>query len=68
MVGGAAGGPPAPDRGDGERGGVVIDPDVDPAGVDGQVIDAVGDRLEGGFLGPGNDQFQVLTFGVKLVE
>src|SRR3954453_18837329 len=41
MVGRAAGGPPAADRGDGERRGVVVDPDVDPADVGAQVIDAI---------------------------
>jgi hypothetical protein len=37
--------PPATDRGDGERGSVVIGADVDPAGVRGDVADPVRDRL-----------------------
>ena len=37
--------PPALDRGDRELGGVVVDPDADPALVVGEVVDAVGDRL-----------------------
>src|SRR5271165_3188265 len=37
--------PPAADRGDGERAGVVVGADVDPAGVRGQVVDPVGHRL-----------------------
>ena len=37
--------PPAADRGDGELGGVVVDPDADPALVVGEVVDPVGDRL-----------------------
>ncbi len=36
--------PPPPDALDGERGRVVVDPDVDPAGVGGQVVDAIGRR------------------------
>jgi hypothetical protein len=47
IVGAAAGLPPAADRGDCERGGVVVAPDVDPAGVRGHVVDAVRDRLAG---------------------
>lgn len=43
VVGGAAGLPPAADGGDRERGGVVVDADIDPAGVGGQVVDAVRD-------------------------
>lgn len=41
----AAGLPPAADRLDGEGGGVVVDADVDPAGVSGDVVDPVRDRL-----------------------
>jgi len=37
--------PPAQDRVDRELGGVVVDPDVDPAPVVGEVVDPVGDRL-----------------------
>jgi len=37
--------PPALDRGDGELGGVVVDRDLNPAPVVGEVIDPVGDRL-----------------------
>ncbi len=37
--------PPAADRLDGELGGVVVDPDVDPADVVGEVVDAVGGGL-----------------------
>src|SRR6266568_2542255 len=37
--------PPGPDRGDGERAGVVVRADVNPAGVGGQVIDPVGHHL-----------------------
>jgi len=43
IVGCSAGLPPASDRGDGERGGVVVDTDVHPARVGGEVVDAVGD-------------------------
>src|SRR5450759_3857024 len=35
--------PPAQDRVDRELGGVVVDPDVDPAPVVGEVVDPVGD-------------------------
>src|SRR3954466_11158111 len=41
VAGGAGGGPPAADRLDGERGGVVVGAHADPAGVGGQVVDAV---------------------------
>src|SRR4051812_44740969 len=41
MVDRAAGTPPAADRGDGERRGVVVDPHVDPAGIGAQVVDAI---------------------------
>jgi DNA-binding transcriptional MocR family regulator len=34
--------PPTPDRGDGERGGVMVDADVHPAGVGGEVMNALG--------------------------
>jgi hypothetical protein len=37
--------PPQPDRVDGELGGIMGHPDTDPAGVGGDVVDAVGDRL-----------------------
>jgi hypothetical protein len=37
--------PPASDRVDRERGGVVVDPDLDPTLVVGEVVDPVGDRL-----------------------
>ena len=36
--------PPAAQGRDGERGGVVVDPDRDPAGVGRDVVDAIGDR------------------------
>ncbi len=45
VVESAARGPPPADGLDGEHRGVVVDPDVDPAGVAGDVVDAVGDRL-----------------------
>jgi pimeloyl-ACP methyl ester carboxylesterase len=41
----AAGLPPATDRGDGERRRVVIDTDIDPAGIGGDVVNAVRDGL-----------------------
>ncbi len=37
--------PPALDRGDGELGGVVVDPDLNPAPVVSEVIDPVGIAL-----------------------
>lgn len=37
--------PPAADGGDNERGGVVISADTDPAGVRGDVVDPIRDRL-----------------------
>ena len=37
--------PPGADARDRELSGVVVDPDRDPAGVVGEVVDAVGDRL-----------------------
>src|SRR5664280_1189146 len=37
--------PPGAQGRDGERGGVVVGPDADPAGARGHVIDAVGDRF-----------------------
>ncbi len=40
--------PPAPDALDGERGGIGIDPDVDPALVGGNVVDALGGHLAQG--------------------
>src|SRR5215207_1062492 len=39
--------PPAADGGDRERGGVVVGADVDPAGVAGEVVDAIGNGLLG---------------------
>ena len=46
--GGADGLPPAADRLDGERGGVVVGAHADPTGVGGQVVDAVGVGLAQG--------------------
>ncbi len=47
-VSGGGGLPPAADRGDGERGGVVVGADADPTGVGAQVVDAVGVGLAQG--------------------
>jgi hypothetical protein len=58
MVGRAAGVPPAADRGDGERRGVVVHPDVDPAGIGAQVVDAVGNGQR--HVGPGGEEAVVL--------
>src|SRR5919201_6329934 len=43
--------PPASQGGDRERGGVVVGPDADPAGVAPKVVDAVGDGLAEGGVG-----------------
>src|SRR6266704_3328267 len=47
VAGRAGGAPPAVQGLHGERGGVVVGADGNPAGVRAQVVDAVGDRLAG---------------------
>jgi len=37
--------PPAPDALDGEGGGIVIDAEIDPSGIGGDVVDAIGHCL-----------------------
>jgi hypothetical protein len=54
----AASQPPAADRGDRESRSVVIDADVDPSGVRGDVVDPVGDGLLD--LGTGEEETVVL--------
>ena len=51
VVAAPGGFPPAADRFDGERGGVVVGADADPAGVGGDVIDPVRHRLAQAVLG-----------------